>query len=542
MKRNLLLLFFILICSFSKGQVTGSAVVCPGYVYTYTANIIGAATYSWTIPNGWQVISGQGTSQLVVMCNQLDGDVCADGYDGGGSFIAQNCFTTAFGGDGVGWDADKTSIGNCICSSYTLAVTYNGSSSPCGGCGSGALSPNAVFAVYDSIWPVGNLIGLADGTTPYDPFSSGIRTLTVYQVDTTLGLANAVLIEGSPCAATINNIVQIFPCTPPTLNLEIVQTPVCVGDTFTINENSGLGTFPSYSWSSSNPDIHFISPLNLDSVVGSYSGAPASNPVVNLIATDGLGCPYVGSFTLDVVNCISPPLCSFTVDADSICPGLCVNFTNTTVNGTSFRWYFPGADIDTSTIQDPSTICYGTPGTYDVILVAENGGGMDSINLADYIMVYPPAAAPTLQLINDTLYANSGMASYAWYYNGSLIGGASSDTYVPLQNGNYTVEITDANGCTASTELANIILSTNDLLSTSVVIYPQPAGNELYVTFKTGGTFELEILDLLGKNVFAAALVDSKNKVDVSRLSDGIYTLRLRAAESVYSKKIIIRK
>lgn len=542
MKRNLLLLFFLLICSFSKGQVTGSALVCPGYVYTYTANIIGAATYSWTIPNGWLVISGQGTSQLEVMCNQLDGDVCADGYDGGGSFIAQNCFTTAFGGDGVGWDADKTTIGNCICSSYTLSVTYNGSSSPCGGCGSGALSPNAVFAVYDSIWPVGNLIGLADGTTAYDPFSAGIRTLTVYQVDTTLGLANAVLIAGSPCAATINNVVQIFPCTPPTLNLEIDQTPVCVGDTFTINENSGLGTFPSYVWSTTNPDIHFVTSLNLDSVSATYSGAPASNPVVSLITTDGLGCPYIGSFTIDIVNCISPPVCSFNVDADSICPGLCVNFTNTTTNGTSFRWYFPGADIDTSTVQDPSTICYGTQGSYDVILVAENGGGVDSIYLADYIVVHPPANAPTLQLIDDTLYANTGMVAYAWYFNGSLIGGATSDSYVPLQNGNYTVEITDANGCTAATELANIVLSTDEINQEVFSLYPQPTTGVLNITMQQAGAFYFEIVDMLGKIVFTTTLVDLKNKIDVSVLPDGIYTARLKTTDGVYSEKIIIRK
>ena len=98
--------------SISRAQVSGSALLCPGFVYTYTANISGAVSYTWTTPVGWQIISGQGTSQIEVMCNVNEGDICADGYDGGGIFIAQNCFTASWGGDGDGWDAIKNSIGS----------------------------------------------------------------------------------------------------------------------------------------------------------------------------------------------------------------------------------------------------------------------------------------------------------------------------------------------------------------------------------------------------------------------------------------------
>lgn len=541
MKKNLLLLVCLLLLnSISKAQISGSALLCPGFVYTYTANIVGASTYTWTTPVGWQIVSGQGTSQVEVMCNQNEGDICADGYDGGGVFIAQNCFTALWGGDGTGWDAIKNTIGFCICSPYTITVQSNGGSSPCGGCGSGTLSANAVYAVYNDSLPSGVLIGLADGITPYFPDTTAIITLYVYLVDTSAGLANAVPLTGSTCLTTINNAVQLFPCYPPTIIAQVLPSPVCVGDTFTIKENSGLGTFPIYQWSCPDVNLNFLSPNGVDSILGTYTGIPGGNPTVYFTATDMFNCPYVGQVAIDVVNCIVPPVALFTISDDTICLNTCANFTNLSTNGTSFQWTFYGASADTSSLEIPPAICYINPGSFDVKLVVTNGGGVDSVTLTNVIYVFSIPPPQNIVLINDTLFANQGFFDYQWYYNSVIIPGANDNFYLPTANGSYTINSTDSNGCESSFVIQNILLSNSYLEQVSISVYPNPTSNNFIINLGNKNSAKLEVMNNLGEIIYNQNLTQEENHISPGILPAGVYYLRVSSKDSIQIQKIFI--
>ena len=541
MKKSLLLIIFaVLMSSISRAQVSGSALLCPGFVYTYTANISGAVSYTWTTPVGWQIISGQGTSQIEVMCNVNEGDICADGYDGGGIFIAQNCFTASWGGDGDGWDAIKNSIGSCICSPYSITTQTNGGSSPCGGCGSGTLSANAVFAVYDSLLPGGSFLGLADNVTPYYPNATTVVTLYVYLVDTTFGLANAVPITGGTCATTINNTVQLFPCTPPTIIANVTPSPTCLGDTFTIKENSGLGTFPSYQWTCSDTNLTFTSANGVDSIQGTYSGTVGGSPVVNFMATDIFGCFYSGQINVDIINCIAPPVAAFSVDIDSLCPNTCANFTNLSTDATSSQWIFSGAIVDTSSFNDPVAVCYNSPGAHDVKLIVSNAGGTDTLLLTNYIFVFNPASPQNITLIDDTLYSTQGFSTYQWYYNGSLIAGANQYYYPATLNGNYSVLSTDANGCESTFEIQNIILSNLSIENSGFTVFPNPASSEFIVDPGAVNSSRMDILNSIGRVISSQLLTSGKNKISTSDIAPGIYFIRVTVGESSHIQKIMI--
>jgi PKD repeat protein len=541
MKKSLLLLLFaILISSISRAQVSGSALLCPGFVYTYTANISGAVSYSWTTPVGWQIISGQGTSQIEVMCNLNEGDICADGFDGGGIFIAQNCLTASWGGDGDGWDAQKTSIGSCICAPYSISVQSNGGSSPCGGCGSGTLSPNAVYGVYNDTLPGGTLLGLADGVTAYQPNDTSVISLYVYLIDTTQGMSNAVQITGGTCASTINNEVQLFPCSPPTIVANVTPNPVCLGDTFTVKENSGLGTFPSYHWSTLDSNLSFISANGVDSIQGVFNSASPGNPIVNFTANDVFGCLYIGEITIDVINCIAPPVALFSVDKDSICPGTCVTFMNQSTGAASSLWLFNGAVEDSSILNDPDPVCYSSQGQYSVSLIVSNGGGSDTLTLNNLVHVFPPAAVQNVTLINDTLYSNQGFATYQWYYNNSLIGGATSYYYAATLNGNYTVVSTDANGCESSFEILNVILNTVEANLAGFSIHPNPATSSFEIVFGEFAAKELAIYNSVGEIIFSERISSDKSKFSLDNFTPGIYFVRISSEENFAIKKLIV--
>lgn len=92
----------------------------------------------------------------------------------------------------------------------------------------------------------------------------------------------------------------------------------------------------------------------------------------------------------------SPPISAFDVDCPSAGIGHCFDVIDESVNtsGTStYTWYFPGGTPATSTSPNP-TVCYSTPGTYDVAMVVDNGFGSDSINTIGAITVLPTPGLP----------------------------------------------------------------------------------------------------------------------------------------------------
>lgn len=65
-----------------------------------------------------------------------------------------------------------------------------------------------------------------------------------------------------------------------------------------------------------------------------------------------------------------------------------VAWTNTTTNGTTFSWSFPGAGTTAQSVEDPVNSVYSTSGTYDVTLTAYNAYGWATLLKSGYVTVY----------------------------------------------------------------------------------------------------------------------------------------------------------
>ena len=70
--------------------VSGNNPVCSGNTETYTASSTGATSYNWTVPSGWIITSGQGTSSIIVTAGSNSGNVCATPSNSCGSGL-QGC-------------------------------------------------------------------------------------------------------------------------------------------------------------------------------------------------------------------------------------------------------------------------------------------------------------------------------------------------------------------------------------------------------------------------------------------------------------------
>ncbi len=173
----------------------------------------------------------------------------------------------------------------------------------------------------------------------------------------------------------------------PIANFKADYTTIPVGSTVNFTDLSQNGPFTSYAWvfegglpNSSNDET----PIPIAyTEVGLYR--------VELTVEDEEGAQD-GEVKIEYINVIPaatvPPVANFMADRVYIAPGDYINFSDiSSGNPYIWDWYFEGAEPNTSTIQNPFSILYTMPGTYDVVLIVESNMGIDTIRREDYIVV-----------------------------------------------------------------------------------------------------------------------------------------------------------
>lgn len=227
-----------------------------------------------------------------------------------------------------------------------------------------------------------------------------------------------------------------------------------------------------------------------------------------------------------------------TVNPVSICAGNSAILNATDPANATFLWYSQangGTPIFTGNSYSTPNLNNNT--TYYVETVLNT---CTSSRKSVTVTVHS-AQTPTITLNGNILQASSAV-SYQWFLNGNPIPGATQQTYTPTQNGNYTVQITDANGCTATSAPFNYTttsFSTNLTEHTEhLVIYPNPTqGDVLYVNSLNNNNLKFQIVDLQGR-ILQAGLVNN----DIIKLEDiveGIYIIKLFKKDFSYVGKFI---
>ena len=76
--------------------------------------------------------------------------------------------------------------------------------------------------------------------------------------------------------------------------------------------------------------------------------------------------------------------------------------------------------------------------------------------------------------------------------------------------------------------------------STSFTVYPNPGNGIFNIELKNGGTTEIKIYDMLGKEIAVWKTTEEKFTFDMSNYSKGMYLLQVSSGEQSESKKLII--
>lgn len=154
--------------------------------------------------------------------------------------------------------------------------------------------------------------------------------------------------------------------------------------------------------------------------------------------------------------------------------------------------------------------------------------------------VEPPPAAPVVTN-NGATVTSTAAAGYQWFLNGSPIGGATAQSWQPVVNGNYSVMITDADGCTAmSLPVFFGTVGVGEASSTTLRVYPQPADDELVIQVPDAALVRL--VDASGRIVRETRTTSqSPLRLDVAGLARGGYQLEVRSASHTARVAVVIR-
>lgn len=160
--------------------------------------------------------------------------------------------------------------------------------------------------------------------------------------------------------------------------------------------------------------------------------------------------------------------------------------------------------------------------------------------------VYPLPAVPEISF-NGQMLISTPAARYQWYYNGNALYNGEDRNYRPLLGGEYTVRITDGNGCSAWSEPFVVLLTgvREQGGDAEVVVQPNPAGERLMVRIdgKASREVSMDIRNVLGMVVLhlPAATVEGvcEQTLDVAHLPAGVYFLHIgNGGENIVRKFI----
>ncbi|NQT24947.1 choice-of-anchor D domain-containing protein [candidate division KSB1 bacterium] len=243
--------------------------------------------------------------------------------------------------------------------------------------------------------------------------------------------------------------------------------------TGTVGQSITLDGSASYDPDSGDSIVSYEWDLDNDGQYDDATGVTVQNTwysvysgTIGLRVTDSFGETDTDN-TIVTITTVGECQAAFDASPGNGCAPLTVNFADLSANPQTWYWMFPGGSPTTSTQQHP-TVIYQSPGSYGVFLkITCEYGYVDSIFVADYILVsqcdqemdFGDAPDSLESPAYPTLLANNGARHIIKpnYYLGSSIDAESDGWSTPLSDGDDTNPsggIDDEDGVTMSPFIA----------------------------------------------------------------------------------------
>lgn len=410
----------------SAVAITGNPVFCANANTVLTAN--GAQSYQWSNGSALNNITVNTTGAFTVTATDVNGCTLVAST----SVTAQALPTPAINGPAAicvgsnanftvnqsftsyAWNTGSTNAGITanVSGPYTVTVTDNNG---CTGTAVTALTINTNPTPQASVQPYtcnGTLSLVADAGYSVYNWSNGGNT----NIETVAssGPYTVTVTDGNGCTGVATQTVNVP--TLPTVNIS-GTTAFCPGGNTTLGASPGFG---AYNWSNG---------AQIDAISVNTAG------IFTVTVTDALGCTATNTLT---TNIFTAPVATIS-GPSSVCPG---NTANLGVNGnfSSFLWD-NGATTANITVQPPASA---------VVTVTDSNGCTASASTSVIVSnQITPNISPLPYTCNGqvSLDAGAGFPNYNWSTGGNTA------TINVSASGNYTVTVSDGNGCSGTATL-----------------------------------------------------------------------------------------
>jgi hypothetical protein len=221
--------------------------------------------------------------------------------------------------------------------------------------------------------------------------------------------------------------------------------------------------------------------------------------------------------------------------ATSVCGEASVPLTSSA--DANNQWYKNNVLIAGATSKTYNAI---STGNYTVKTTSNNVTTASATGI-DITVTSVPTPIITL---NVSTLSSSAAAGNQWYFNGVAIQGATTQTYQPIQTGDYTVQAT-VNGCTSAFSAARnfVITALVNLPDGQFInLYPNPLKDRLVIDYQLNGSSVLmvEIFDGNGRRIKTEKGLRSGDVIYTEALPAGIYIIKIASkTQSLESIKMV---
>lgn len=315
----------------------------------------------------------------------------------------------------------------------------------------------------------------------------------------------------------------------PVLQVNTVSpsTSICAGDSVSLHSSFGQTgiTIP-----------HWI-----------YNGTEIAQGPVNLWVKDSGDYWLVASTRCDTlvsniihitVSTAAPSLPSIIASDTTLCGGTTSVVLNTApCDGCIYHWY-----DETGVYAETDSAFYNVslPHIYKVTVInpCDSTSSTDSVIIQNGIL----PAIPIISQAGDTLFSTY-VTNNQWYFNSTLIPGATGPFYLPQQTGVYSVTYTEGSCTVQSPGFNYIVISVNEVFNENNF---QVYKNNGSIYIKTTGAYSLRNIMLFavdGKQKMVVENINTKTfNLQLPReLSNGIYFLRLDNGKTTATVKLFLK-
>jgi plastocyanin len=247
------------------------------------------------------------------------------------------------------------------------------------------------------------------------------------------------------------------------------------------------------------------------------------------------------------VNVIGIPRSAFTPSKSEVCTGETITYTMTSTDATIIRWNAVGGDAVTGVGTASIKVRYDTEGTYPTSLeVINQCGATKSGNT--FIKVYKNVTKPLIINSSNLLSidAKPDIQTYQWFLNKQAINGATSSSYKAVNNGSYSVRITNGICSAISDEVVVVVSSVDDnsLIEAGISVSPTIVHDALRIGIASAlsdSKIGVRVVDLQGKNVYENESIPTTKEllINTQRWATGTYIVIIDINGKTNSMKII---